>query len=177
VGGPSSSRAEEAADMEEISRPGSRTSKSLDDADNAIPSEITEPLKVFSATRRSWTATDRGGTGYTYTIVPRNDIDWTRARTGGDRRGIGLTNAEAARRFGLGPQLNDGFIATLHHLGQNARGPLVEASTRYHGVDKPLDRALHSQFGRRKAHPTRPVNRKQFAIDTREYWMWREQNR
>ena len=30
----------------------------------------------------------------------------------------------------LAPQLGDGNFATLHHLGQNARGPLAEASAR-----------------------------------------------
>jgi hypothetical protein len=54
-------------------------------------------------------------------------------RTSGDKRFIGKTNEEAAKA-GLPPQLSDGNFATLHHLGQNSRGPLVEASTRYHGV-------------------------------------------
>ena len=71
------------------------------------------------------------------------------------------------------PQLSDGGIATLHHIGQNARGPLVEASTRYHGVGKPGQDILHSSYGRSKPHPTHPVNRPKFIQDTSAYWKWR----
>src|SRR5215813_4923992 len=50
-----------------------------------------------------------------------------------EQRFVGKTNAEAAQA-GLSPQLSDGSFATLHHVGQKAPGPLVEGSTRYHGV-------------------------------------------
>jgi hypothetical protein len=93
-------------------------------------------------------------------------------RTGGDKRFIGKTNAEAAQA-GLPPQLDDGNFATLHHIGQDARGGLVEASTRYHGVGKPGQQVLHSQYGSNQPHPTNPVDRQEFAVDTREYWQWR----
>ncbi|WP_374271038.1 MULTISPECIES: HNH/ENDO VII family nuclease [Pseudomonas] len=70
----------------------------------------------------------------------------------------------------------DGNFATLHHLGQKSPGPLVEASTRYHGVSKPGQDALHSQYGRSKPHPTLQPDRKNFDVDTREYWKWRVNN-
>jgi hypothetical protein len=52
------------------------------------------------------------------------------------------TNAEAANSD-LSPQLKDGNFATLHHIGQNAKEPLVEASTKYHGVGKPDRNTLY----------------------------------
>jgi|GEM_PF-2475290 len=137
---------------------------------------IGEPPRVFSPARKSWTATSSTGTRYTYEVIQRGDIDWTRVRTSGNKLGQGLTNAEAARRFGLGPQLHDGSFATLHHLGQDSRGPIVEASTRYHGSHRPLDKSLHSQAGRRRPHPTHPVDHERFRADTRDYWKWRVEN-
>jgi len=132
---------------------------------------------IFEAAKTTWTATSASGTRQTYQIYRRTDINWNRIRTSGNERGVGLTNAEAARRHGLPPQLNDGHFATLHHIGQDARGPLVEASTRYHGVGRPGQRTLHGQFGERKPHPTNPVDHEVFAFDKREYWQWRELNR
>jgi RHS repeat-associated protein len=124
----------------------------------------------------SWRATRALGTRQTYLVYRRNDINWQRIRTAGAKMGRGMTNAEAARRFGLPPQLEDGNFATLHHLGQDSRGPLVEASTRYHGVGKPGQDILHSQYGRSKINPDFPVDRKVFSIDDRQYWQWRSQN-
>jgi|GEM_PF-6120738 len=72
--------------------------------------------------------------------------------------------------------VSDGNFATLHHLGQDARGPLAEASTRYHGVGKPGQDILHSQYGRNQPHPTHQPDRKKFGVDTREYWRWRVAN-
>ncbi|WP_158098362.1 HNH/ENDO VII family nuclease [Faecalibacterium sp. An121] len=124
-----------------------------------------------------WTATDSKGTMQTYQIHQRTDIDWDKIRTTGNRDFIGKTNAVAAREKGLAPELNDGNLATLHHLGQDSRGGLVEASRRYHGVGKPGQNILHSQFGRNKPNPNHPINRARFAYDVKEYWKWREQNR
>ncbi len=131
---------------------------------------------TFSKSTDKWTATNPKGTRYNYEIVKRNDIDWNRVRRGGDRRAIGMSNADAAQKFGVAPELNDGSFATLHHVGQDARGPLVEASTRYHGVGKSGQSALHSQFGKNNPHPTRPIDRRAFDVDTREYWQWRVEN-
>ncbi|GEM_PF-6754370 len=119
-----------------------------------------------------WQAARPRGTGQSYRVFQRNDIDWGFVRTSGDKRFIGKTNAYAAR-FGLAPQLSDGNFATLHHIGQDARGGLVEASTRYHGVGKYGQDALHSIYGRSQPHPVFNVNRRAFTIDTREYWNWR----
>ncbi len=143
--------------------------KGLDEA--SCPAE-----SGFSDTPITWTAVRPRGTRQTYEVIQRTDINWKRIRLGGDQRGIGLTNDEAARRFGLAPELDDGNFATLHHVGQDARGPLVEVSTRYHGVGKPGQDILHSQFGRCQPHPTRPIDRRAFDVDTREYWRWRGNN-
>ena len=96
-------------------------------------------------------------------------------RTAGDKRFIGKTNADAAAK-GLAPQLSDGNFATLHHIGQDSRGALAEASTRYHGVGKYGQDILHSQYGRSTPNPYYPIDRKKFGIDTREYWKWRVNN-
>ena len=132
--------------------------------------------KLISDKPTKWTATRPKGTKQTYDVYQRNDIDWNRKRTAGSARFIGKTNAEAAQ-YGYAPQLSDGSFSTLHHLGQNSKGPLVEASTRYHGVSKYGQHPLHSTYGTNKPHPQNPIDRDKFGIDTREYWKWREQNR
>jgi len=126
--------------------------------------------RVFSTGRSSSTATRPRGTQQTYEVIRRTDISWDQLRLGGDARAVGMSNAEAAFRYGLPPELPDGSFATLHHLGQDARGPLVEASTRYHGVGRPGQDILHSQYGRNRPHPTRPIDRRAFAVDSAEYW-------
>ncbi len=127
---------------------------------------------VFSDQPVEWKATRPKGTGQIYEVYQRTDIEWDRVRTSGDKRFIGKTNAEAAKA-GLAPQLSDDSFATLHHVGQNGEGPLAEASTGYHGVGKSGQQALHSQYGTNEPHPTNPVDRRAFGVDTREYWQWR----
>ncbi|WP_238655247.1 HNH/ENDO VII family nuclease [Paenibacillus piscarius] len=131
--------------------------------------------KVFSPEQVTWTATRPKGTKQTYAVYQRNDIEWDYVRNAGDVNSIGKTNADAAKK-GLAPQLNDGSFSTLHHLGQDSRGPLVEASTRYHGVGKYGQDILHSQYGRSKPNPKFPIDRNKFGVDTREYWKWRVKN-
>ncbi len=131
---------------------------------------------VFSEETVTWTATNPKGTNQTYVVHTRNDIDWDLVRTKGPKRYVGKTNSYAASK-GVAPQLNDGSIATLHHLGQKSTGGLVEASTRYHGVGKYGQKTLHGQFGYNKPHPTLPIDRKKFRYDNKEYWKWRVQNR
>ena len=118
----------------------------------------------------TWTAPN--GTQQTYKVFQRNDINWDMVRTNGDKRFVGKTNAEAARA-GLAPQLDDGYLATLHHIGQDSRGAIAEASMRYHGVGKSGQNILHGQFGKNKPHPVFPVDRKKFNQDTRDYWKMR----
>jgi hypothetical protein len=125
--------------------------------------------------RTQWSATRPRGTGQTYDVIQRNDIDWTRVRTDGPADFIGKTNAEAAAK-GFSPQLADDSFSTLHHIGQDARGPLAEASTGYHGVGKSGQDALHSLYGRNMPHPDFPIDRRAFNVDTREYWKWRLNN-
>ncbi|MTI95552.1 MAG: hypothetical protein FH749_08695 [Firmicutes bacterium] len=134
-----------------------------------------DSTRVFTK-QATWKATRKSGTHQTYKVYQRNDINWDMVRTTGDKRFIGKTNAEAAAR-GLAPQLSDGSFGTLHHMGQNARGALAEASTRYHGVGKYGQEILHSQFGKNVPHPVYPVNRNAFSVDAREYWQWRVNNR
>ena len=50
------------------------------------------------------------GTGFTYKVYQRNDIDWNIVRTTGAKKGRGLTNAQAAEKYGLAPILNDGYF-------------------------------------------------------------------
>jgi hypothetical protein len=124
----------------------------------------------------NWTATRQKGTQQTYQVYQRTDINWNQTRTAGDKNFIGKTNAEAATK-GLPPQLPDGNFATLHHIGQDSRGPLAEASTRYHGVGKYGQDTLHSQYGKNTPNPNYPIDRSKFGVDTREYWKWRAENR
>lgn len=69
------------------------------------------------------------GTGITYKVFQRNDIDWEMVRSTGGEKGRGLTNAEAAEKYGLAPILDDdGNVATLHpYKGQlNPFNPMSE---------------------------------------------------
>ncbi len=168
-------------------------SKAIEDAQNAskavdnvrggtkgtgeVPNgaSVSDISKVFDS-KSNWTATRPKGTQQTYEVFSRNDIDWNHVRTSGDKRFIGKTNAEASGS-GLAPQLPDGGFATLHHIGQDSRGPLAEASTRYHGVGKYGQDILHSQFGKSKPNPSFPIDRKKFNADTREYWKFRVENK
>lgn len=109
-------------------------------------------------------------------MVQRNDINWSLTRNDGPSEFIGKTNAEAAAK-GYAPQLSDDSFATLHHLGQDSRGGLAEASTRYHGVGKEGQDILHSLYGRNTPNPNFPIDRRAFSVDTREYWKWRVDNR
>jgi hypothetical protein len=125
------------------------------------------------------TWTSPSGTKQPYKIYQRNDIDWNMLRTKGDRKFIGKTNADAAKA-GLAPQLKDGHFATLHHIGQNAKGPLVEASTHLHSFEstklpngkRPFD-ILHSSHGAKAKHPEFPVNHEQFKLEAKKYWQYR----
>ncbi len=132
--------------------------------------------KIFTTGKTEWTATRPKGTHQTYKVYQRNDIDWDMPRTSGDKKFIGKTNEQAANK-GLAPQLSSGSFATLHHTGQDSRGVLAEASTRYHGVGKYGQDTLHSQFGRSTPNPNFPIDRKKIGVDTREYWKWRVNNK
>lgn len=93
-----------------------------------------------------------------------------RVSSAGDSRFVGKTNAEAARA-GVAPELKDGAFTTLHHIGQNNAGPLVEATTRLHNFRNPKAfKALHNQFGKGVKHPINPVDHNIFGKETSEYW-------
>jgi hypothetical protein len=120
-------------------------------------------------------------TGRNYKVFQRSDINWNQVRTGGDKRFLGKTNAEAAQA-GLRPQLPDGNFATLHHSQQSARGPWFETSTRYHNIANAKKAPLHPHGG--EQHPHFPLGkgkgslREDFQrIESPEYWQWREKHR
>ncbi|QKY70324.1 hypothetical protein Len3610_12615 [Lentibacillus sp. CBA3610] len=113
------------------------------------------------------------GTGFTYKVYQRGDIDWSLVRTSGAKKGRGLTNAEASSKYGLAPILDDlGNIATLHHSQQKGMGPLFEASTRYHNISNAKRPPLHPYKG--KLNPYSPMDettRGAFQkIDSIKYW-------
>lgn len=112
------------------------------------------------------------GTGFTYKVYQRNDIDWNIVRTTGAKKGSGLTNAQAAEKYGLAPILNDGYVATLHHSQQRSVGPLFEASTRYHNISNAKKGPLHPYKG--QLNPFNPMDsntRGLFQkVDSIEYW-------
>ena len=126
-----------------------------------------------------WTAPV--GSKQTYKVIQRNDIDWNMVRTSG--RTKGMTNLEAAKKYGTPPQLSDGYFATLHHLGQDARGGLIEASTKLHSFEsgrldngKKYFDVLHGQHGNRVKNPEFPVDHKVFQKETAEYWKSRAED-
>lgn len=119
-----------------------------------------------------------GGTGFNYRVFQRYDIDWQMVRTSGAKPGRGLTNAQAAERFGLAPILPDKSLATLHHSQQSAIGPLFESSTRYHHIGNAQKAPLHP-FGSAQ-HPYFPLGRGPGSlrdsfqrVDSLQYWKWR----
>jgi hypothetical protein len=97
-------------------------------------------------------------------------------RTVGDKRFIGKTNAEAARA-GYAPQLHDGHIIRIHHVGQKGSGPLVEASSQFHDFKNPKAfKSIHNQFTGKQKHPTDPVNHEIWSKEQKNYWQQRTQN-
>ena len=136
---------------------------------NYAQSKPVESKYKYFTTPLVWNNPNKSGTKFDYAVSERTDINWDLVRTDGPIKYIGKTNYEAGLA-GLSPQLADGSFATLHHVGQKATGPLVEASTRYHGVGKSGQDILHSQFGRSKANSSLPINRNKFRNDTKAYW-------
>ncbi|MHC1748061.1 MAG: RHS repeat-associated core domain-containing protein [Cellulosilyticaceae bacterium] len=116
------------------------------------------------------------GTGITYKVFQRNDIDWNMIRTTGAKKGRGLTNAEAAERYGIAPILDfNGNIGTLHHSQQHSIRPLFEAPTRYHNISNAKRAPLHPYKGKLNSfNPMREEVRKKFQKeDSIEYWKTR----
>ena len=90
-------------------------------------------------------------------------------RTKGPVEFRGKTNREAARS-GKPPELKDGSFINLHHINQDSRGALVEASGKVH---KKYHKPLHNQFKGGK-HPEYPVDHgKNWQSDVKEYWKGR----
>ena len=115
----------------------------------------------------------KDGTGFTYKVYQRGDINWDMVRTKGAKKGRGLTNAEASVKYGLAPILDDaGSVATLHHSQQKGVGPLYEASTRYHNISNAKRAPLHPYKG--KLNPFYPMDetaRGAFQkVDSINYW-------
>ncbi|MEC2057617.1 hypothetical protein P9F83_20565 [Peribacillus psychrosaccharolyticus] len=115
----------------------------------------------------------KDGTGFTYKVYQRGDINWNMIRTKGAKKGRGLTNAEASAKYGLAPILDaEGSVATLHHSQQKGVGPLYEASTRYHNISNAKRAPLHPYKG--KLNPFYPMDettRGAFQkVDSINYW-------
>lgn len=131
--------------------------------------------KNFKTTE--WTAPK--GTQQTYKVHQRKDIDWDMVRTSqdGPMKFRGKTNREAALA-GKPPELSDGSFINIHHIGQNSKGPLVEASTKYHNKkNKQAFKALHNQHGVNKGHPDFPVDHgNKWRSDVKNYWKNRGKN-
>lgn len=94
-------------------------------------------------------------------------------RTTGAKKGWGLTNAQASEKYGLAPIIDsDGNVATLHHSQQQSKGPLFEASTRYHNISNAKKGPLHPYKG--QLNPFSPMDsntRGLFQkVDSIEYW-------
>jgi hypothetical protein len=130
----------------------------------------------YYPTKIEWTAP--AGTEQAYKVYQRGDINWDQIRTNskGDNRFIGKTNREAALS-GKAPELPDGNLIQLHHIGQDSRGPLAEISGTIHNPsNKKVFKALHNQFGG-KGHPEFPVDHgSKWKSDVSEYWKWRVKN-
>ena len=115
----------------------------------------------------------KDGTGFTYKVYQRGDINWDMIRTKGAKKGRGLTNAEASEKYGLAPILDDaGSVATLHHSQQKGVGPLYEASTRYHNISNAKKAPLHPYKGRLNPfYPMDETTRGAFQkVDSINYW-------
>ncbi|CAI8757117.1 LHH domain-containing protein [Bacillus sp. IT-79MI2] len=94
----------------------------------------------------------------------------------GSNKGSGLTNAEAAAKYGLAPILdNAGSVATLHHSQQKGVGPLFETSTRSHNISNAKRAPLHPYKG--KLNPfyrmDEPIRRALQKVDSVNYWKTR----
>ena len=100
-------------------------------------------------------------TGQMFRVFQRNDIDPNYVIPKGRNRG--KTNLEAMLK-GHTPYTINGQMVQLHHMGQNARGSLVEVTEKTH-------RAFpHKQFGQNNPHPTNPVIRSEFDSIREAYW-------
>jgi hypothetical protein len=111
--------------------------------------------------RVKWNCTT--GTKQTYKVIQAKDVDWNKVRTKGPIELRGKTNLEAAKA-GYAPELANGSVMNLHHLGQKATGPLVELPPSLHTSD------LHKKFGYKSKNPKFPVDRSKFDLERPKYW-------
>lgn len=82
---------------------------------------------------------------------------------------IGVTNLEAALK-GYAPEMADGSLVNLHHVGQHGLGPLAEVSEKSHTY------VLHKQF-KGKKHPVCPaIHDEHWNADKASYWKRRAEN-
>jgi hypothetical protein len=98
-------------------------------------------------------------------VIQAKGIDWNKVRTNpnGPKDFVGKTNLEAAKA-GYAPELVDGKVMNLHHLGQKATGPLVELPPSLHTSD------LRTKFGYKSKNPKLPVDRSKFDLERPKYW-------
>jgi hypothetical protein len=100
-------------------------------------------------------------TGQKFKVTQRNDIDPNYVVKSG--QDAGKANIELLKK-GRAPYTGADKQVILHHIGQDAHGPLMEVTEKTH---KPL---LHRQYGSRESHPTNPVVRDEFDLVRKEYW-------
>jgi hypothetical protein len=100
-------------------------------------------------------------TGQKFKVTQRNDINPNYVVKSG--QDAGLRNIDLLKK-GRAPYTSADEQVILHHMGQNAKGPLVEVTKDTH---KPL---LHKQYGINEPHPTNPVVRSEFDSIREEYW-------
>jgi hypothetical protein len=100
-------------------------------------------------------------TGQVFKVTQRSDIDPNYVVK--LKNGNKVTNRQLMLE-GKAPYTSLGEKIILHHIGQDAKGPLVEVTEKTH---KPL---LHKQHGENQSHPTNPVIRDEFDSIREEYW-------
>ncbi|GHS95528.1 hypothetical protein AGMMS49949_09860 [Alphaproteobacteria bacterium] len=102
-------------------------------------------------------------------------FDWglVRSNPTGPRRFVGKTNLEAAKA-GITPEMADGSIINLHHVGQHGHGPLAEVTTLIHNrSNKKMFDTIHGQFSG-KSDPNCPViHDRTWDTDRISYWIGR----
>jgi len=135
----------------------------------------------------SYKAPERG-TGNSYTVYKRNDIDLDKPIVYQDSRGrtVTTTNRELMSE-GKAPYIykNGRYQQVqLHHSRQNANGPLFEVTESTHRAKTGKGgEALHPYKTKRgqqlngegggankKSHPYHPVDRNKFNTDRNQYW-------
>lgn len=104
------------------------------------------------------------GTGNEYRVFKNQKIDWSLKKDG-------ISNLERAKR-GQAPFIEkDGKLVRveLHHVRQDAKGPLAELSRPTHQSKKGQGREVLHPYGTEQ-HPHNPVDRTKWDKDRKQFW-------